>query len=261
MATVLATLVLDEGAMELVRQRGEGHLVFEATLRLLVHVVTQLKLRGVHSRNDNGSGDPDSQVAPTPDQEWLAPAPQHMMAEEGAGTADVMPLGAAQLSTAEKLAAGPTGNAHVAATAGASHGQHNKELLDLQAAVQLAEACAQALWGAAHYSLTDPLFITQVYAVNSTLYLVCTFNQGPDTSMPCTVSSQPHCHSLACATVPPLLCQDHIIQLGKLALDCLLIAEADLGRVCHCLGESHAALHCMLLHQHLTRRGVITMHT
>lgn len=32
--------------------------------------------------------------------------------------------------------------------------------------------------------------------------------------------------------------QDHIIELGKLALDCILISEFDLGRVCHCLGKS-----------------------
>jgi hypothetical protein len=31
--------------------------------------------------------------------------------------------------------------------------------------------------------------------------------------------------------------QEHVIELGKLALDCLIISELDLGRVCHCLGE------------------------
>lgn len=35
MASLLATLVLDEEAMEIIRQRGEGHLVFEATLKLV----------------------------------------------------------------------------------------------------------------------------------------------------------------------------------------------------------------------------------
>lgn len=35
MAALLATLVLDEEAMEIIQQRGEGHLVFEATLKLV----------------------------------------------------------------------------------------------------------------------------------------------------------------------------------------------------------------------------------
>lgn len=35
MASLLATVVLDEQAMEVLRQRGEGHLVFEATLKLV----------------------------------------------------------------------------------------------------------------------------------------------------------------------------------------------------------------------------------
>jgi hypothetical protein len=37
------------------------------------------------------------------------------------------------------------------------------EPLDVQAAVSLAEECAQAMWGSAHYSLDeDELHITQV---------------------------------------------------------------------------------------------------
>lgn len=35
MASLLATLVLDDEAMEIIRQRGEGHLIFEATLQLV----------------------------------------------------------------------------------------------------------------------------------------------------------------------------------------------------------------------------------
>jgi hypothetical protein len=35
MAALLATLVLDEQAMEILQQRGEGHLVFEAALKLV----------------------------------------------------------------------------------------------------------------------------------------------------------------------------------------------------------------------------------
>jgi hypothetical protein len=35
MASLLATLVLDDAAMDIVKQRGEGHLVFEATLSLV----------------------------------------------------------------------------------------------------------------------------------------------------------------------------------------------------------------------------------
>lgn len=35
MAALLATLVLDEQAMGILQQRGEGHLVFEVTLKLV----------------------------------------------------------------------------------------------------------------------------------------------------------------------------------------------------------------------------------
>lgn len=35
MAALLATLVLDDDAMEILQQRGEGHLVFEVTLKLV----------------------------------------------------------------------------------------------------------------------------------------------------------------------------------------------------------------------------------
>jgi hypothetical protein len=35
MAALLATLVLDDQAMEILQQRGEGHLVFEAALKLV----------------------------------------------------------------------------------------------------------------------------------------------------------------------------------------------------------------------------------
>jgi hypothetical protein len=31
--------------------------------------------------------------------------------------------------------------------------------------------------------------------------------------------------------------QEHVMELGKNSLDCLLIGELDLGRVCHCLGR------------------------
>lgn len=33
-----------------------------------------------------------------------------------------------------------------------------------------------------------------------------------------------------------LLLQAHVVQLGKISLDCIIIGEVDLGRVCHCLG-------------------------
>lgn len=37
---------------------------------------------------------------------------------------------------------------------------------------------------------------------------------------------------------PPLhITSEHVLELGKLALDCLIISELDMGRVCHCIGE------------------------
>lgn len=37
-------------------------------------------------------------------------------------------------------------------------------------------------------------------------------------------------------TISCLLLQENVVELGKISLDCLIIGEMDLGRVCHCLG-------------------------
>lgn len=102
----------------------------------------------------------------------------------------------------------------------------------------------QALWGAAYYSLEEPLYVTQVtytWLLNHKCkHLV---NWVPKTAW----HLQPLC-SEGCkaspTTRPPYLdnthvsmLQEHVMELGKNSLDCLLIGELDLGRVCHCLGR------------------------
>jgi len=45
-------------------------------------------------------------------------------------------------------------------------------------------------------------------------------------------------------TEPLEVTQDHVIELGKLGLDCLILSEcpADLGRACHCVSATMATL-------------------
>jgi hypothetical protein len=198
---VLAILVLDDAAMEIIKQRGEGHLVFEATLRLLSHVLTAVKfslavgdgqilsegmtqadVAAAMQKLRNGS-DSGSKGACTP-----------AMRQGSVTGADPLAKTAARrlsqethISSSSGGAAGPlsrriSADAAAAATmlqeasrmsaAGSSSGASQQqsleeedapEPLDVQAAVSLAEACAQAMWGSAHYNLDEPkLHITQV---------------------------------------------------------------------------------------------------
>jgi hypothetical protein len=74
----------------------------------------------------------------------------------------------------------------------------------------------------------------------------------------------PHQHTVNtnCCALLQLLrdLQDHVVELGKISLDCLIISEMDLGRVCHCLGMFYntsllgccltAVLHLIILLHH-----------
>lgn len=44
--------------------------------------------------------------------------------------------------------------------------------------------------------------------------------------------------------LPWVWLQEHVVELGENSLDCLIIGELDLGRVCHCLG-----VHCSKTNQ------------
>ncbi|WIA12059.1 hypothetical protein OEZ85_012136 [Tetradesmus obliquus] len=235
-ASVLAILVLDDAAMEVIKQRGEGHLVFEATLRLLSHVLTAVKFslavgdgqilsEGMTKadvaaamqklRNGSDSGGKEASTASlrqgsvTGADPLLKTAARRLSQETHISSSSVgnaVPL-SRRISADAVAAATMLQEASRMSAAGSSSGASQQqsveeeeeapEPLDVQAAVSLAEACAQAMWGSAHYSLDEPqLHITQ----------------------------------------------EHVIELGKLALDCLIISELDLGRVCHCLAATLASL-------------------
>eukprot|EP00882_Tetradesmus_deserticola_P021815 GHRQ01023617.1.p1 GENE.GHRQ01023617.1~~GHRQ01023617.1.p1 ORF type:complete len:231 (+),score=86.12 GHRQ01023617.1:581-1273(+) len=200
-ASVLAILVLDDAAMEVVKQRGEGHLVFEATLRLLSHVLTAVKFSlavgdgqilsegmtqadvAAAMQKLRGASDNGSKAAPVPalrqgsmtDDNALTKAAARRLSQEAhttsnSGGADLPMLrristdaaaAAAMLQEASKSSA--TDSSSGASQLQLDEGEDTPEPLDVQAAVSLAEACAQAMWGSAHYSLDEPeLHITQV---------------------------------------------------------------------------------------------------
>jgi hypothetical protein len=68
----------------------------------------------------------------------------------------------------------------------------------IEETICLADACAQGMWGSAHYCMTEPMEVTE----------------------------------------------DHIIELGKLGMDCIILSEfpVDLGRTCHCISATLATL-------------------
>eukprot|EP00879_Flechtneria_rotunda_P023560 GHRR01024925.1.p1 GENE.GHRR01024925.1~~GHRR01024925.1.p1 ORF type:complete len:713 (+),score=291.71 GHRR01024925.1:1579-3717(+) len=191
MAALLGTLVLDDEAMELIKQRGEGHLVFEATLKLLEHVLNALKFQMAAP----GSQIPSDGMT----QADIAAAMQQLRSQGSTAVlkadASSASLGLCQeASTASSKATQQQSPA--APTAAAATDEDPPEPLNVQMAVTLAEACAQAAWGFAHYSLEEPVQIKQ----------------------------------------------QHVIELGKLCLDCCIVHFVDLGRVCHCLASTLASL-------------------
>lgn len=199
MAAMLATLVLDDGAMEVIKQRGEGHLVFEATLKLLSYVMNALKFalavgglqilsegmteadvknamqkfRGVASE---ASEAPSSSSQPLAQTAARRITKQELTGSISTGAAAARRLSADAQQTAALLAEASTvSRASAADTAKSLPSQQQSfveddneqpEPLDVEKAVALLEACAQAMWGSAHYSLCEPLHITQV-CVNS----------------------------------------------------------------------------------------------
>lgn len=196
MASILATLVLDDGAMEVIKQRHEGHLLFEATLRLLSHVMTGIKFAMAMGGDQimgegmthasvkaamqqlNGSSLGDSSVQSNSGQPLVHTAANRPSQHEGLSSmndaapalarrlsTDAQQVAAllAEASTASKLSSSGTAKSHISQQQSYMEIEvDGPEPLDLQTAVSLAEACAQAMWGSAHYSLEEPLHITQV---------------------------------------------------------------------------------------------------
>ncbi len=113
MSSLLAVLVLDDDAMEMVRERGEAPLMFRSCLQLTMRAMGAIK------------------------QHYAAPPPsaRGLMSESGVYVA---PSGAA--------------------------GEGGVPAWEPASAVQMAEAAAQAMWGATHYCLQDNLEVTQVGA-------------------------------------------------------------------------------------------------
>lgn len=107
----------------------------------------------------------------------------------------------------------------------------------------------QAVWGSAYYSLEQPIHITQVrvdqlnrrwqpHVLDHIMWpsIHCHADQNCHQQGSYISSCQPACL---------LFLQDHVVELGKISLDCLIIGELDLGRVCHCLGELTVVCRCM----------------
>ncbi|KAG1678758.1 hypothetical protein FOA52_012798 [Chlamydomonas sp. UWO 241] len=131
MASLLATLVLDDELMEMVRDRGDAPLFFEACILLL-----NVTLRNLHDELDRQDGD------------------YYQDDEEPA-------------------------------------------VYDLALGIRLAEAAAQAMWGAAYMCVGES---------------------------PCSVK------------------MEHVMELGKIGIDCVQTAALPLSRVCHCVTATLASM-------------------
>jgi hypothetical protein len=190
MASLLATLVLDDSAMELIKQRGEGHLIFEAMIKLLVHVMTSLKftlaLPGVQflcegmaqaeiaaavQKLRNSSSGAGAGMSPAVLQAAARRISQEAVPSDNAAAARRLSTDAQGAGTVLQEASNTSGAA--IPLDGAE--QDAPEAFDMNTAVLLAEACAQALWGATHYSLEEqPLHITKV--TPASLFCFCDDN-------------------------------------------------------------------------------------
>lgn len=246
MASLLATLVLDDDAMEAVRQRGEGPLVFEAALKLVSATDRSASAAAGH-QNTHGRATTLLLLCPASScalqlsrvlgslKSALAASGAQILAEgltqagvqaamqqmrvSSTGGADASPLmqaaarrlsqeattaavaGAAGAAAARRLSGDASATAAAmlqearqmrrSSCAGEAYAEPPEPLGDVDALVLLAEACAQAMWGSAHYSLEgDPL---------------------------------------------PMRAE-HVSELGRLALECLMMRELKTGRICHCIG-------------------------
>jgi hypothetical protein len=154
MASLLAVLVLDDASMELLTQRGEAPLLFRACLALLSHTMDNVKLL---------LAEPDSVLR----TRLLSEGTQ--VVRKGGGSRGGAAAAAAAAAHAAVAAAGGGSEAATArqqqAEAAAQQMAAGEYVPDLEAAgqqVKLAEACSQALWGAANFCLTEPLHITAV---------------------------------------------------------------------------------------------------
>lgn len=153
MASLLAVLVLDDASMELLTQRGEAPLLFRACLALLSHTMDNVKLL---------LAEPDSVLRTRLLSEGT-------VVRKGGGSRGGAAAAAAAAAHAAAEAASGGSEAATArqqqAEAAAQQMAAGEYVPDLEAAgkqVKLAEACSQALWGAANFCLTDPLHITAV---------------------------------------------------------------------------------------------------
>ncbi|KAF8071180.1 hypothetical protein HT031_001262 [Scenedesmus sp. PABB004] len=229
MASVLATLVLDDGAMALIQGRGEGHLVFTATLRLLGHVVNALK--------------------------FSLAVPGAQILSEGMTAADV--AAAMQRLREGGDSSGGGGAAVAAARVSASGGDALLRTAARRLSQEAALGGGAGSGGAAAPALARRLSTDAAAAAallqeasrasaagGGTAGAAADEDDAPEPLD--AANARPACWLASAATPPPRppppAVQDHVIELGKLALDCLLLSELDLGRVCHCLGATLASL-------------------
>lgn len=181
-----------------------------------------------HIRNSTTGGDTQghggSGVA-TP----LMQAAARRLSQETALTSDGSTVAAARRMSAEAAAAVLQEASHLGKQQQQSLADDEQpEPLDVHAAVSLAEACAQVRRCRVQWCVR----------LGATKVSCCIVTCDADiTAVLCSCLQAVWGSAYYSLDEPLHVTQAHVVELGKISLDCLIIGELDLGRVCHCLGE------------------------
>jgi hypothetical protein len=145
MASLLATLVLDDNTMERLADRGEAPLLFQACLKLLSLTMAKLK-QDLATDNIPQAENQNILISEGAEQQQQQKESDSALGTLGSSSSEGSSLSGnrQEVGTSVPPAAGSRGTFNV------------------QQAVSLAEACSQGVWGSAHYCLKDPLEISQV---------------------------------------------------------------------------------------------------
>jgi hypothetical protein len=143
MASLLANLVLDREAMATLQALGHGPPLFRTTLRLLGRTLSRLKEARAAAAAATAAA---VAAAPPPDECG------------GAAAADA----ALERLPPAVPGRGPAGDRGPSAAELVPPGAMSDD--ELVAAVALADACAQGMWGSTHYCMEEPLQVTQASA-------------------------------------------------------------------------------------------------
>lgn len=169
MASLLATLVLDQEAMAALQARGEAPPMFRTTLSQLAKALGRVKASNAAASaaggalaSCDGGGAAGSGAVPTSmrcssagHDEYRGGYPRWCC---GRRTTPCPLLCDVHTANARRR---PPAAAALAARAEAGPSAAVLPRETLAAVVSLADACAQGMWGSAHYCLSEPLQITQ----------------------------------------------------------------------------------------------------